>query len=194
MSAACWWLRQRSIAARALRRGWPSNRPRCVCRPGERDQQEFVGPNTLIKQGAKLVATWEDVWEELPTDIQAVLSATRNESAEPEPASLFPDEARSPHEIKILKLLKADESTHISINWSSFWKTTMSSSEIFARTLRVGAEWEDTAVAGEEFCEELLVVSYQLSVSVKTGDCAKLPWSSRLGEVTPAYFGCLLTQ
>jgi DNA processing protein len=25
------------------------------------------GPNTLIKQGAKLIARWEDVWEELPT-------------------------------------------------------------------------------------------------------------------------------
>lgn len=51
------------------------------------------GVRTLIKQGAKLVATWEDVWEELPTDIQLALSAGRNESPEAETASLFPDEA-----------------------------------------------------------------------------------------------------
>jgi DNA processing protein len=31
------------------------------------------GPNTLIKQGAKLVATWEDVWEELPSQIRLEL-------------------------------------------------------------------------------------------------------------------------
>jgi DNA processing protein len=27
------------------------------------------GPNTLIKQGAKLTATWENVWEELPPQV-----------------------------------------------------------------------------------------------------------------------------
>jgi len=37
----------------------------------------------------------------------------QDESPEPETASLFPDEVSSPHEKKILKLLKADESTHI---------------------------------------------------------------------------------
>jgi DNA processing protein len=50
--------------------------------------------NTLIKQGAKRVATWE----ELPTDVQVALAAGQNESPEPETASLFPDEAISPHE------------------------------------------------------------------------------------------------
>ncbi len=81
--------------------------------PGNVTNKSSWGPNTLIKQGAKLVATWEDVWEELPADVQAALSSRQNESAEPETASLFPDEASSPHEKKILRLLKADESTHI---------------------------------------------------------------------------------
>jgi DNA processing protein len=35
--------------------------------PGNVTNKNSWGPNTLIKQGAKLVATWEDVWEELPT-------------------------------------------------------------------------------------------------------------------------------
>ncbi len=38
--------------------------------PGNVTNKLAWGPNTLIKQGAKLVATWEDVWEELPTDIR----------------------------------------------------------------------------------------------------------------------------
>ncbi len=37
----------------------------------------------------------------------------QNESPEPETASLSPDAVSSPHEKKILKLLKADESTPI---------------------------------------------------------------------------------
>jgi len=52
--------------------------------PGNVTNKGSWGPNTLIKQGAKLVATWEDVWEELPADIQATLSSRQNESAEPE--------------------------------------------------------------------------------------------------------------
>ena len=34
--------------------------------PGNVTNKNSWGPNTLIKQGAKLTATWEDVWEELP--------------------------------------------------------------------------------------------------------------------------------
>jgi DNA processing protein len=33
--------------------------------PGNVTNKNSWGPNTLIKQGAKLTATWEDVWEEL---------------------------------------------------------------------------------------------------------------------------------
>ena len=99
--------------------------------PGNVTNKNSWGPNTLIKQGAKLVATWEDVWEELPTDVQVALSAMQNESPEPETASLFPDEVTSPHERKILKLLKADESTHID-QLVELLENEMSSSEIFA--------------------------------------------------------------
>ena len=35
--------------------------------PGNVTNKGSWTPNTLIKQGAKLVATWEDIWEELPT-------------------------------------------------------------------------------------------------------------------------------
>src|SRR5438876_5786089 len=48
------------------------------------------GPNTLIKQGAKLTATWEDVWEELPSQIRLALEPAKGaESRAGQTASLF---------------------------------------------------------------------------------------------------------
>jgi DNA processing protein len=108
------------------------------------------GPNTLIKQGAKLVATWEDVWEELPTDVQEVLNSMPNESPGPETASLFPDQATSPHEKKILKLLKADESTHID-QLVELLENEMSSSEIFAALFELELNGKLRQLPGKNF-------------------------------------------
>jgi len=43
--------------------------------PGNVTNRNSWGPNTLIKQGAKLTATWEDVGEELPADTKLQLEA-----------------------------------------------------------------------------------------------------------------------
>jgi DNA processing protein len=43
--------------------------------PGNVTNRNSWTPNTLIKQGARLTATWEDVWEELPSDIRLELEA-----------------------------------------------------------------------------------------------------------------------
>ncbi len=118
--------------------------------PGNVTNKNSWGPNTLIKQGAKLVATWEDVWEELPPDIQSALSAMQNESPVPETASLFPDEATSPHERKILKLLKADESTHID-QLVELLEAEMSSSEIFAALFELELSGKVRQLPGKNF-------------------------------------------
>src|SRR5712691_11143680 len=82
--------------------------------PGNVTNKNSWGPNTLIKQGAKLVATWEDVWEELPTEVRLLLTPATPESQPEGTASLFGEEGElAPHEKKIFALLKADESTHI---------------------------------------------------------------------------------
>ncbi|HEX6772175.1 MAG TPA: DNA-processing protein DprA [Acidobacteriaceae bacterium] len=60
--------------------------------PGNVTSRNAWGPNTLIKQGAKLVATWEDVWEELPSQIRLELDGT-SRSAEPGQDTLFESEA-----------------------------------------------------------------------------------------------------
>ena len=118
--------------------------------PGNVTNKNSWGPNTLIKQGAKLVATWEDVWEELPTDIQVALSSGRNESAEPETASLFPDDVTAPHEKKILKLIKPDESTHID-QLVELLENEMSPSEIFAALFELELNGKIRQLPGKNF-------------------------------------------
>jgi len=118
--------------------------------PGNVTNKSSWGPNTLIKQGAKLVATWEDVWEELPTDIQAKLEAARPESSLPETASLFLEDATSPHERKILRLLKSDESTHIDELMERL-EEELSSSEIFAALFELELNGKVRQLPGKNF-------------------------------------------
>src|SRR5580698_2198387 len=67
--------------------------------PGNATNKNAWGPNTLIKQGAKLTATWEDVWEDLPSQVKLFLEEEReaqfggNESKVGGTASLFTDSA-----------------------------------------------------------------------------------------------------
>jgi DNA processing protein len=124
------------------------NRDVCAV-PGNVTNKNSWGPNTLIKQGAKL-ATWEDVWEELPADVQATLGSRQNESAEPETASLFPDEVTAPHEKKILRLLKPDESTHID-QLVELLENEMSPSEIFAALFELALNGKIRQLPGKNF-------------------------------------------
>ncbi len=100
--------------------------------PGNVTNKGSWGPNTLIKQGAKLVATWEDVWEELPAEVRLALEpAGANESPGGGTASLFGEVDLPPHEKKIFALLKTDEATHIDEIVERL-ERDVSSSEIFA--------------------------------------------------------------
>lgn len=118
--------------------------------PGNVTNKNSWGPNTLIKQGAKLVATWEDVWEELPTDIQVILNSHPNESPGSANASLFPDDVQSPHEQKLLKLLKPDQSTHID-ELVEMLETEVSSSEIFAALFELELNGKVRQLPGKNF-------------------------------------------
>jgi DNA processing protein len=83
--------------------------------PGNVTNKNSWGPNALIKQGAKLVSTWEDVWEELPSQIRLEIEAQSAEFAS-EPAgtaSLFKEEALPPTETAIMSVLRHDESLQI---------------------------------------------------------------------------------
>ena len=98
--------------------------------PGNVTNKLSWGPNTLIKQGAKLVATWEDVWEELPSQVRVELQPVAASATESTPAASLFDETLSPNEKKIFALLRADEMTHIDELMEKL--APMSSSEVFA--------------------------------------------------------------
>ncbi|HZQ21307.1 MAG TPA: DNA-processing protein DprA [Terriglobales bacterium] len=120
--------------------------------PGNVTNKNSWGPNTLIKQGARLVATWEDVWEELPADVRlAVTPAPPSESPEGTTASLFGEDGQlSPHEKKIFALLKADESTHIDEIVERL-ERDVSSSEIFAALFELELAGKVKQLAGKNF-------------------------------------------
>src|ERR1700674_21686 len=119
--------------------------------PGNVTNKNSWGPNTLIKQGAKLVATWEDVWEELPAGIRiALVPESGNESPAAENASLFAEAELSPHEKKIFALLKADESTHIDEIVERL-EPAVSSSEIFAALFELELAGKVKQLPGKNF-------------------------------------------
>lgn len=119
--------------------------------PGNVTNKNSWGPNTLIKQGAKLIATWEDVWEDLPAEVRLALARPASlESSDDSTASLFPDQALPPHEKRILGLLKADESTHID-ELVDRLETEMSSSEIFAALFELELTGKVRQMPGKNF-------------------------------------------
>jgi DNA processing protein len=96
--------------------------------PGNVTNKGSWGPNTLIKQGARLTATWEDIWEELPTQIRLELEGGQvglfppaAESGEGVTASLLRQgesalpagPALSPPETAVYGVLRMDESIHL---------------------------------------------------------------------------------
>ncbi len=109
--------------------------------PGNVTNKQAWTPNTLIKQGAKLVATWEDVFEELPSEIRIQLQERSAQLPPPRAASLFDPPSETPAtpepaelpvaEQKVFSAIKADESIHIDELIERF-DATLSSSEIFS--------------------------------------------------------------
>jgi DNA processing protein len=119
--------------------------------PGNVTNKNSWGPNTLIKQGAKLVATWEDVWEDLPAEVRLALTPPASpESQGASSASLFPDEGLPPHEKRILSLLKADEATHIDEIVERL-ENDLSSSEIFAALFELELAGKVRQMPGKNF-------------------------------------------
>ncbi|MFL6213802.1 MAG: DNA-processing protein DprA [Blastocatellia bacterium] len=80
--------------------------------PGNITSAKSFGPNTLIKDGAKLVQTWRDVVEELPLEIRATILAA--EHTEASDAQLKFDEVTlSEAERAVLAILQDDSATLI---------------------------------------------------------------------------------
>lgn len=76
--------------------------------PGNVTQKTAFGPNLWIKQGAKLVQSWEDVVEECPPRVKERLL-----SAPPHQAATLWDAALSSDEKTVYDVLRVDEPLHI---------------------------------------------------------------------------------
>jgi DNA processing protein len=106
--------------------------------PGYVTSRNAWGPNTLIKQGAKLTATWEDVWEELPSEVRLQLEqemevAGRVESKASGAASLFGEDDRpmAEQERLVLERLRRDEAVQLDELIEGL-EAKLGSAEIFA--------------------------------------------------------------
>ncbi|HSY73811.1 MAG TPA: DNA-processing protein DprA [Alloacidobacterium sp.] len=101
--------------------------------PGNVTTKNAWGPNTLIKQGAKLVATWEDVWEDLPSQIRAEIESTWELASNGQPAAslLFEKAPLPPAETRLMSVLRHDESLQLDEIMEKL-EPELSSSEVFA--------------------------------------------------------------
>jgi DNA processing protein len=99
--------------------------------PGNVINKNSWGPNTLIKQGAKLTATWEDIWEELPAHVRDRLEKTAFATETPRTASLFEESPLNPSQKRVFRLLKKDESVQLDQIVEQL-EPDVSSSEVFA--------------------------------------------------------------
>ena len=100
--------------------------------PGSVTNKNSWGPHILIKQGAKLVQDWQDVMEELPSEVRQKLVPLTDATQSPESASLFA-ESLSETERAIYGLLKVDEPVHIDAILEAL--PQLSSSEVLATLL-----------------------------------------------------------
>ena len=99
--------------------------------PGNVTNKGSWTPNTLIKQGAKLTATWEDIWEDLPSQVRLELEADAPvESKSETTASLLPDPVLRPQEVMVLEVLRSDASLQID-EILELLETQLTSSEVF---------------------------------------------------------------
>ncbi len=79
--------------------------------PGQITSPNAFGPNALIRDGAKLVATWQDIIEELPHHVKARILTEAD--AEAKKAAEREEPALSAGEQATLRLLKPDNPRHI---------------------------------------------------------------------------------
>jgi DNA processing protein len=119
--------------------------------PGNATQPSSFGPNQLIKQGAKLVTSWEDVVEELPTPVRAELLPVEAASAD-ERAALV-RQSLAPNERPLYELLGTDEARHVD---DLVELSGLSSSEVLAALFDLELKGVIRQLPGKQFLKVLL--------------------------------------
>jgi DNA processing protein len=145
--------------------------------PGNVTNKNSWTPNTLIKQGAKLVATWEDVWRDLPSNVRVELEAEAGLASKPNTqASLLPDQALCPEEAMVLEVLRADESLRID-EILELPESQLTSSEVFTALFEPEMAGRITPVAGQELRADVVerCLPSELGIAVEVADFAHFP-------------------
>src|SRR5215467_5640908 len=119
--------------------------------PGNTTEPMSFGPNTLIKQGAKLVTSWEDVVEELPTPVRAELIPV--ESASSEEYAEIVEKSLSPEVRQIYSLLAVDKSRHID---EIVELSGLTSSQVLAQLFDLEMKGVIRQLPGKQFLKVLL--------------------------------------
>jgi len=119
--------------------------------PGNVTEGASFAPNQLVKQGAKLVTGWEDIVEELPTEVRAELFPMDTTSAA-ERASLC-EESLSAPEKKLYALIRVEEAIHVD---ELVEQTGLSSSETLASLCEMEMRGIIRQMPGKQFVRVLL--------------------------------------
>jgi DNA processing protein len=132
--------------------------------PGNVTNKNSWGPNTLIKQGARLTATWEDVWEDLPSQVrrqledeQAEQAARTGASFESKPsgaASLFsepsPTSPMSDHERRVFARIRHDDPIQLD-DLMEQMEAELASPEIFTALFELELAGKVKALPGKNY-------------------------------------------
>ena len=130
--------------------------------PGNVTNKNAWGPNTLIKQGAKLTATWEDIWEDLPTQVRMQLEnelAERtglppgsgpNESKPSGTASLFNEQAMGSNERLVFNRLRHDEALQLDELMEQM-EAELASAEIFTALFELELSGKVKSLPGKNY-------------------------------------------
>ena len=130
--------------------------------PGNVTNKGSWGPNTLIKQGAKLTATWEDVWEDLPSHIKLELeddlaaagksgsAKSANESKPSGAASLFAEQAMGQNERLIFNRLRHDEAVQLD-DLMEQMEAELASAEIFTALFELELSGKVKSLPGKNY-------------------------------------------
>ena len=123
--------------------------------PGNVTAKNSWTPNTLIKQGAKLVASWEDVWEDLPSQVRLELEQEAGVESKPEAAaSLLPEPVLRTEESMVLKVLRTDESLQIDELIEKL-ETQLTSSEVFTALFELEMSGRVRCLPGKNYVRTL---------------------------------------
>ncbi len=130
--------------------------------PGNVTSKGSWGPNTLIKQGAKLTATWEDVWEDLPSQVKLQLedelaeatggglAKSSNESKPSGTASLFAEQAMGANERLVFNRLRHDEALQLDELMEQM-ESELASAEIFTALFELELSGKVKSLPGKNY-------------------------------------------